>query len=69
MRALHDRLATITCTLPWTLDDSRDLYELLKPFTNADEKLDVYNPRGDQVIVTIMSDTGDLVARKVYDAV
>lgn len=55
----------ITCTSPWTLDDSRALYAMLKPTIASDAKLDINCPRGDQVIVEVSSPRGTI--RKVYD--
>jgi hypothetical protein len=67
MSDLDALLASVTCTKPWTLDDSRALYAMLKPTTSPDEHVDINCPRGDQVFVTISSPRGTI--RKVYDVV
>ena len=60
-------LEGLTCTKPWTLDDSRALYAMLKPELAMDAKLDIHCPLGTQVFVTISSPRDTV--RKVYDVV
>lgn len=60
-------LETVTCTAPWTLDDSRALYTMLKNAAGSDALVDVHCPRGDRVIVTVTSPRGQV--RKTYDVV
>lgn len=67
MADLSVLLDGLTCTKPWTLDDSRALYAMLKPTIAHDAKLDIYSPRGDQVFVTITSPRGEI--RRTYDVV
>lgn len=67
MKAALAWLDTITCTAPWTLDDSRALYAALHQRLDGHARVDVRSPDGTQVLVVI--NVGDRIAERVFDVV
>lgn len=55
----------VTCTAPWTLEDSAELYKIVRAIVSDDAKVDVYTPTGKEVIVRVEYTTG-VVAKRYY---
>lgn len=56
--SFFDWLSSVDCTAPFTVDDCKALYDLIKPQVDKDAKVDVYTTRGDEVVVRIETPKG-----------